>query len=53
MRPEMHYELMIDRVADFHEEAANHRRAREVRSNKKAPSAEQRIRAVFRRFRAS
>ena len=31
MGPELHYQLIINRVAELHEEAAGHRRAREAR----------------------
>jgi hypothetical protein len=36
MGPELHYQLIINRVADLHEEAANDRRARAAQSAKKA-----------------
>ncbi|GAA4561413.1 hypothetical protein [Planotetraspora kaengkrachanensis] len=48
MGPELHYQLIINRVADLQEEAADHRRARQAKAAKKAhESGGTRRRGVF------
>lgn len=55
MGPELHYQLILNRVAELQQEASSHRRAREARSAKKpheqGPS--RRVRAGLGKFRAS
>ncbi|GII89167.1 hypothetical protein Ssi03_71570 [Sphaerisporangium siamense] len=54
MSPEIHYQLIVDRVAELHREADDHRRAREVTNGKAAASRPQRrMRAVFGKLRTS
>ncbi|GAA4588997.1 hypothetical protein GCM10023194_42050 [Planotetraspora phitsanulokensis] len=47
MGPELQYQLIINRVADLQEEAANHRRARQAKSARKAHERGERRRGVF------
>jgi hypothetical protein len=55
MGPELQYQMMISRVAELREEAADHRRAREARSSRKAHerSGNRRLRAAFGKFRTT
>ncbi|WP_248964736.1 hypothetical protein [Sphaerisporangium perillae] len=55
MAPELHYQLIINRVAELHEEASNHRRANEAIAGRKAQarSSQQRLRAAFGKLRTS
>jgi len=49
MGPELHYQIIINRVAELQEEAASHRRARLAQSNRKAHqrAGQRRLRGVF------
>ncbi|GAA5079168.1 hypothetical protein HNP84_009842 [Thermocatellispora tengchongensis] len=51
MGPELHYQMIINRVAELHEEAATHRQVREAEKGRK--SGERRHRAAFGKLRAS
>ncbi|MEO3853689.1 hypothetical protein [Acrocarpospora sp. B8E8] len=55
MGPELHYQLIINRVAELHEEATSHRRAREAQASRKAHqrSASRRLRGGLNKFRSS
>ncbi|GAA1013429.1 hypothetical protein Aple_054220 [Acrocarpospora pleiomorpha] len=55
MGPELHYQLIINRVAELHEEASSHRRAREAQASRKAHqrSASRRHRAGLGKSRTS
>ncbi|WP_214109593.1 hypothetical protein [Acrocarpospora catenulata] len=55
MGPELHYQLIINRVAELQREATSHRRAREAQAAKKAKqrSGERSARASFGKLRAS
>ncbi|GII64168.1 hypothetical protein Skr01_42530 [Sphaerisporangium krabiense] len=55
MYPEIHYQLIVDRVAELHREADDHRRAREATSGRKAGARgpQRRVRAVFGKLRTS
>ncbi|MET8139523.1 hypothetical protein ABZU32_04340 [Sphaerisporangium sp. NPDC005288] len=55
MAPELHYQLIISRVAELHAEAGEHRRAREAASGRKARSegSQHRLRAAFGKLRTS
>ncbi|GIH29179.1 hypothetical protein Aph01nite_74890 [Acrocarpospora phusangensis] len=55
MGPELHYQLIINRVAELHEEATSHRRAREAQASRKAHerSSSRRMRAGLSKFRIS
>ncbi|MBG0813851.1 hypothetical protein [Planomonospora sp. ID82291] len=46
MGPEIHFQVMISRNAELREEAAAHRRAREVEAARKARSAGERRRGL-------
>ncbi|MDP9863325.1 MULTISPECIES: hypothetical protein [Streptosporangium] len=47
MGPELHYQMIINRTAELREEAANHRRARQLLSAKKSRSEGERRRSLF------
>ena len=55
MGPEMHYQLILNRVAELQEEASSHRKAREARAAKKSHEQEssRRVRAGLGKFRTS
>ncbi|MEO3860976.1 hypothetical protein [Acrocarpospora sp. B8E8] len=55
MGPELHYQLIISRVAELHEEARSHRRASEAQPSRKAyqRGASRRRRAGLGMFRTS
>ncbi|WP_405143921.1 hypothetical protein OG589_40110 [Sphaerisporangium sp. NBC_01403] len=55
MAPEIHYQLIASRVAELHEEASNHRRAREAVDGRKVreSSPQRRLRAAFGKLRTS
>lgn len=55
MVPELHYQVIKDRVSELRNQAAAHRLAREAeRGNKeRAPQPERRPRSVLARFRTS
>jgi hypothetical protein len=55
MNPELHYELIISRVAELHEEARCHSRVREAQTSRKAHQrgASRRLRAGLGMFRTS
>lgn len=53
MGPELHRQLIINRVADLHEEATNNRRAREAQTAIKGQrrGGHHRLRTAFGKFR--
>jgi hypothetical protein len=55
MAPEIHYQLVLNRVAELHEEASNHRRVREAIAGRKAREggSHRRLRAAFGKLRTS
>ncbi|GAA3793698.1 hypothetical protein GCM10022226_11250 [Sphaerisporangium flaviroseum] len=55
MLPEFQYQLIVDRVAELHQEASDHRRANLAVAGKKARerSSQQRLRTAFGKLRTS
>jgi hypothetical protein len=55
MGPELHYELIVNRVTEMHETAAEHRRAREAGKHRKAAERTRtsRNRSLFGKLRTS
>ncbi|MEV7965699.1 hypothetical protein AB0O34_06920 [Sphaerisporangium sp. NPDC088356] len=55
MGPEIHYQLITNRVAELHDEASNHRLAREAVAGRKARelAPQRRLRAAFGKLRTS
>ncbi|GII80141.1 hypothetical protein Sru01_51230 [Sphaerisporangium rufum] len=55
MGPEIHYQLIANRVAELRAEAAEHRRVREALAGRagKSRGSERRSRAVFGKLRTS
>jgi hypothetical protein len=55
MGPEMHYQVIIDRVSELHDQAAAHRRVREAERGRAARQGKsgRRYRSVFGKLRAS
>jgi hypothetical protein len=53
MGPELHYQLIINRVAELHEEASNHRRVREAERTRKSRRSDRRHRAELGKLRTS
>ncbi|MCW2877395.1 MAG: hypothetical protein JWQ95_1495 [Sphaerisporangium sp.] len=55
MAPEIHYQLILNRVAELHAEASNHRRASQAIEGKKAQgrAPQQRLRAAFGKLRTA
>ncbi|WP_199564912.1 hypothetical protein [Spongiactinospora rosea] len=55
MGPEIHYEMIVSRVSELHEAAAEHRRAREAVRTRKAAERTRgsRSRSLFGRLRTS
>lgn len=53
MGPELHFQLMINRAAELHAEAAEHRRARQSSAAREAQrrGGQRRLRAAFGKFR--
>ncbi|MFG1879929.1 hypothetical protein ACGFIV_34370 [Sphaerisporangium sp. NPDC049003] len=55
MGPEIHYQLIVNRVAELREEASDHRRARQATQGRKSPErgSQRRLRAAFGKLRTS
>ncbi|MEU9887033.1 hypothetical protein AB0M95_29130 [Sphaerisporangium sp. NPDC051017] len=55
MAPELHYQLIVDRVAELQREAHDHRRAREAAAGRKSreSGSPKRVRAAFGKLRTS
>ncbi|WP_214415325.1 hypothetical protein [Sphaerisporangium fuscum] len=56
MAPELHYQLIVNRVSELHHEAEAHRRANEAAASRKAAKnggPQRRVRAVFGKLRTS
>ncbi|MEU7990334.1 hypothetical protein ACFV0L_43360 [Streptosporangium canum] len=53
MGPELHLQMIISRTAELREEAADHRRARQVQAAKKVRSQGERRRGFFGKFSAA
>ncbi|WP_181871096.1 hypothetical protein [Sphaerisporangium album] len=55
MAPEIHYQLIVNRVAELHQEARDHRRASEAVAGRKAreSGSPKRVRATFGKLRTS
>jgi hypothetical protein len=55
MLPEIHYQLIVSRVAELHQEASDHRLARQAAEAKKARErgSQRRLRVGFGKLRTS